>query len=322
MLHSTTKASPLYPIATRSQPPSFPPASTYHEDNDQPYADLSDPQVLVARQQNTLLGFVHTAIWHKDRGGETWRIGNHPIEDLLADQVGLIRCFYHRPGHRAAGQALLEAAQTHFAQRNLHQIRAFSFHSYRFYRFGRTFLPDRLGHLRGLLGYNDYHITRGSILLELPQYQYSEPTLPDVGIKVEVELQQGRGQRPNIALHLYRGSDTIGEAACISAGHFCRAPQAQTTFYFPWFFIKGNNVAARQSQGEQGKGLGRYMMQRALWEAAQQGYETATLHVGMGDMRPQLFYTNLGFQVVDTSYQFFKDSKNELPPTVFRQVGL
>ncbi len=305
-----------YPVT----PDEFETGVLWHEERDEPYEDLSDESFLVAEDDDgAIAGFVHVSVCRK--GEEDHRIGLHPIEELLKDRVGLIRFFHYRAGARPAGQALLVAAEAHLRGFGISQIRAFSYFGYRFYRFCHAFQSDRMGHVGALLGMNDYRITRGIILLELPSFTVPDPVLPDPGVTTRFDVKPGRGKLPNMEFQLYRGDQCIGQGFAQSVGDFCRSPQAQETFYIPWFSIEGSPVGGRVSEGEQGKGFGRYMMEILLREMRQLGYRHATTQANTGSPRPILLYTNMGYEVVDTSYQYFKDLEQEIPLEVFKEVG-
>lgn len=292
----------------------------WHEEEDKPYEDLSDESILVAEDNDgTVVGFAHVAVCRK--GEEEDRIGLHPIEELLDDRIGLIRFFHYRTGARPAGQALLEAAEARLRSFGIGQIRAFSYFGYRFHRFCHAFQSDRMGHVGALLSMNDYRITRGIILLELPDFSVPDSVLPDPGVTTRFDVRPGRGKLPNMEFQLFRGDQCIGQGFAQSLGDFCRSPLAQDTFYIPWFSIEGSPVGGRVSEGEQGKGFGRYMMEVLLREMRQLGYRHATTQANTGSPRPILLYTNLGYRVVETNYQYFKDLEREIPLEVFKEVG-
>ncbi|MDE2727361.1 MAG: hypothetical protein OXI19_05010 [Gemmatimonadota bacterium] len=292
----------------------------WHEEEDRPYEDLSEESILVAENEcGAVAGFAHVAICR--RGEEEDRIGLHPIEELLEDRIGLIRFFHYRAGARPAGQALLEAAEARLRDFGVGQIRAFSYFGYRFHRFCHAFQSDRMGHVGALLCMNDYRITRGIILLELPDFRVPDPVLPDPGVTTRFETQPGRGKLPNMEFQLFRGDQCIGQGFAQSLGDFCRSPLAQDTFYIPWFSIEGSPVGGRVSEGEQGKGFGRYMMEVLLREMRRLGYRHATTQANTGSPRPILLYTNMGYRVVDTNYQYFKDFEREIPLEVYKEVG-
>lgn len=292
----------------------------WHEEEDKPYEDLSEESILVAEDEGgAVAGFAHVAVCR--RGEEEDRIGLHPIEDLLEDRIGLIRFFHYRAGSRPAGQVLLEAAEARLRDFGVGQIRAFSYFGYRFHRFCHAFQSDRMGHVGALLSMNDYRITRGIILLELPDFAVPDPILPDPGVTTRFDVRPGRSRLPNMEFQLFRGDQCIGQGFAQSLGDFCRSPLAQDTFYIPWFSIEGSPVGGRVSEGEQGKGFGRYMMEVLLREMRRLGYRHATTQANTGSPRPILLYTNMGYRVVETNYQYFKDLEREIPLEVFKEVG-
>lgn len=292
----------------------------WHEEEDRPYEDLSEESILVVEDDGgTVSGFAHMAVCSK--GEEYDRIGLHPIEELLDDRIGLVRFFHYRAGARPAGQALLEAAESRLRDFGVGQIRAFSYFGYRFHRFCHGFQSDRMGHVGALLSMNDYRITRGIILLELPDFKVPDPVLPDPGVTTRFDVRPGRGNLPNMEFQLFRGDQCIGQGFAQSLGDFCQSPLAQDTFYIPWFSIEGSPVGGRVSEGEQGKGFGRYMMEVLLREMRRLGYRHATTQANTGSPRPILLYTNMGYRVVETNYQYFKDLKREIPLEVFKEVG-
>ena len=63
------------------------------------------------------------------------------------------------------------------------------------------------------------------------------------------------------------------------------------------------------------------MMEVLLREMRQLGYRHATTQANTGSHRPILMYTNMGYSVVDTNYQYFKDLEREIPLEVFKEVG-
>lgn len=62
-----------------------------------------------------------------------------------------------------------------------------------------------------------------------------------------------------------------------------------------------------------GKGLGRSMMQRLLWETKKLSYQQASTGMRISNHRANLLYINTGFRVIDINYQVFKDFDQNLP---------
>lgn len=308
------------PYCYRVTPEEFAVGITAQEDSDESYPMLSNDKLLIGIKDGHIVGFIHIAVWHKGEEAD-WRIGRHPLESILDERVGLILFLHYQRSHRPVGQALLETAEQYLIDQGLRQIRAFSYYGYRFHRWRHPFCLDRQGHVCSLLRLNGYRITRGSILLEWSNYDVTLPNSPDPFIEVKLLSQQSRGEKPNQEVQLIRDNQLIGQGMAMSGRYYCQDRSADDTFYIPWFFINGSPTGSTISKGEQGKGLGRYMMLRLLWEMRQQGYVHAALHVDMANARPQLFYMNLGFEVVDTSYQWFKILERDFPLSVYKYVG-
>ncbi len=296
-----------YPVS----PQEFHAGVRFRPDEDEPYRNLTQERFIVARQDGQVLGFAHLALWSKVSDDLIW-IGLHLVEDILDDRVGLIRFFHYRRGQRRAGQAILNEAERYFRQWGLKQIRVFSYYGYRFCLFDRTFLFDSMAQVHALLRANRYRITRGNSILDLRAYRGEEPPSPQGELEVRTEVVQGRGDLPNATVGLWRGDEEIGSSSAVSHGHYCSAGEAQTSYYVGWF-----GTAAQ----EQGKGMGKYLLQALLWEMHQLGYENATLYVALDNPVAQLLYSNGGFRLVDNMYVFFKDLERELPIALFEGVG-
>ena len=282
----------------------------WHEDRDEVYPELSDDRLIAARAGGELVGFAHICFWSSE-AEESHRLGYEVVQELLEPRVGLIRFFHFTSGHRKAGQQILEAAEAAFALDGVRQVRAFSYYPYRFYRFDRAFLSDKMGHVRGVLSLNGYRITRAVLLLDLADYYVDAPRTCKV-VSPQVSETGGRGERKNVTIHLLRAGEKIGIAEMKSLGHYCRAAGAQDAYYVEWFWI---------AEQEQGKGLGQYLLQVGLREMQQRGFKRAILYAAVDNPRAQLLYTNAGFRVVDNNYQFFKILDGSLPAELFQRVG-
>ena len=296
-----------YPVSAQE----FHAGARFRADADEPYRNLAQERFLVARRDGEVLGFAHLALWSKVSDDLIW-IGLHLVEDILDHRVGLIRFFHYKRGQRRAGQAILDEAEDYFRQWGVKQIRVFSYYAYRFCLFDRTFLFDSMAHVHALLRANGFRITRGNALLDLRARPPAEPSPPAGGLEVRTEVEEGRGDLPNASVRLLRQEEEIGSCSAVSHGHYCRAGEAQTSYYVGWFGTAGP---------ERGKGLGKYLLQVLLWEMHKLGYDNATLYVALDNPVAQLLYTNGGFGLVDNMYVLFKDMERELPLVLFEGVG-
>ncbi|MBT5876971.1 MAG: hypothetical protein HOH43_26345 [Candidatus Latescibacteria bacterium] len=269
----------------------------FQEEEDLSYPDLSDVKVIVAEEQGQIVGFSHVAIWtreHDSQLGGAWR-----IEDRMHDRMGLVLFFHYRRGHRAGGTALMEATEQYCKGFGVSQIRIFSHYGYRFHRYSHPFGSDRMPHVLSLLGLHKYRAILGWSYTVIPDFAASEPadTLP--AISYETELHSGRGDLPNIEITVKRHDEKIASTLVWSAGHTCRAGEAQSMFKIMWFYVS--------DEANRGQRLGSFMIQRLLWEAKKAGYQHASTGAATGNHRANLLYYNTGFETVDTNYTYFKD---------------
>lgn len=78
---------------------------------------------------------------------------------------------------------------------------------------------------------------------------------------------------------------------------FYRAKESQDSFFTKWLGVE---------EEYQGKGLGRYLLQRTLNEMYKVGYRNAFISTNVINYRAQLFYSNFGYKVTDTAYALVK----------------
>jgi GNAT superfamily N-acetyltransferase len=160
-----------------------------------------------------------------------------------------------------------------------------------------------MGHVYGLLGMNGYRLAgEGEIFMECLNYPAAKPVAPEPAVEVQVQLQEGRGNLPNVTVRALRDGKEIGSCIALSGGDFCRSREAQDRI-----FVDGLGV----TDGEQGRGWGRYLLTRTLHEASQLGYRHTVISTGRRNYRAQLFYTNYGYRVTDTVYGFVKETEQQ-----------
>ena len=94
---------------------------------------------------------------------------------------------------------------------------------------------------------------------------------------------------------VYKNAFSNSVCQCVSCGEFGDAPEAQDWCFTKWLGI---------SEDVQGRGLGRHLLQRALLELRGAGYQHAAISTGCDNPRAALFYTNLGYRVIDWTYAY------------------
>jgi GNAT superfamily N-acetyltransferase len=260
----------------------------YRKDADKPYENLYSEKIIVGKQDGRIVGFADVAV-----------VGNIK-EEGQKERQGLIRLLTYQRGYRPVGQALLEESEHYLSGLGVDEIKAFriSYHNdycYRFYHLGFGLISDRTSHICALFRMNGYEVVGGEIFMDRPNYRIDKPVPPDDRIEIVMEQHHGRADLPGLIVKAMRDAVEIGTCESVSVGKYCQAREAQD-----WIFIKWLGV----EEEEQAKGWGRYLLQRNLWEARQLSYRNTVISCNIRNYRAQLFYTNYGYRVVDTTYGF------------------
>ena len=246
------------------------------------YDLVHDERAAVAVRGTDVLGFVHTAVgYHKP---------NDPQE------AGIVRFFWYRAGERAAGQALLEHAERTLRDQGAAEVVAFpQIHRYPFYYLSSAYLSDRLGHVAALLGRNGYQKTAGEVYFDWRDLPVLEPTPAQVKAEITLEWKPGAGRLPGLTVHAHQGERELGVCMCVSCAEYNAADRDHEWAFTKWLGVQDE---------AQGLGLGRYLLQRALRELRLAGYRHAAISTARDNYRAALFYSNLGYQVVDWTYEY------------------
>ena len=241
---------------------------------------LRDEEVLIAWDGGRLLGFVHLGI------GSTG--SRRPA------QGGIIRFLVYQRGARAAGQALLDAAEAYLRGRKVSHVVAFhQRYRYSFYHLNSAYLSDRLGQVHALMGWNGYRRGAGEGYFDWPNMRPEQPVPSDAGAYLTLDQRAGAGQRPDLLVRAYRDGREIGHCRFRSSATYGEGGEAED-----WAFCTGLGV----NDAFQGRGLGRELLQRALIELRRLGYPNACISTAWDNHRAALFYTNVGFRVADWTY--------------------
>ena len=249
-------------------------------------------RVIVAECDGQVRGFAHIALGEMGWG-----------QSEQKQSGGFIHFLTYEPGYRDVGQALLAASERHLQSEGRCSIWAFDGYLYRFHHFGFPLISDRMMHIYGLFGINGYTFAHdGEIFLAQPLPEISVPVSPDRSVEIVVRRESGQGNLPNVVTLAQRDGQEIGGCRTVSGGDYCRATAAQDCI-----FVDGLGV----DDAEQGKGWGRYLLLRTLSEAQQLGYTRTVISTSKNNYRAQLFYTNYGYRVTDTVYNFVKHVASE-----------
>jgi GNAT superfamily N-acetyltransferase len=236
----------------------------------------------VARSGESINGFSHVAVEDPKKEGDP--------------KLGAIRFLWYRPGDRATGQKLLDASQEYLTDLGLNRILAFDQdYRYPFFGFKHSYLSDHLGQVQALLWMNGYERVKGEVFLDWPNFEPVDPPEPEVEIDIELEWKKGRGELPGLVLTASRGGKQIGVCECVSCGEFSKVKEVQNWAFTEWIGVEKEH---------QGRGLGRYLLRRALQEMHGIGYRNAGISTDWKNYRAFVFYTNFGYHVVDWTHAY------------------
>lgn len=246
---------------------------------------LSSLRLIQVTRGSRILGFAHVAVETK-----TWE---EPVT-----RRGLIRLFVYDRRDRAAGQALLAASEAYFAERGVSDLCASPwFAPVRFIHTGREGVSTFHPHVLALFGLNGYSVWRAEHMMALADIVTSEPPSPDACLTVAVERTPGSGARPGFFVRVARDGDKIGVCECRAHGHYLRAEDAQARLLVEGLFVE---------DAERGRGLGRYLLRRALWEGRHIGHRHADLRVRTDNLSAMMLYAGEGFGIIGTGYMLTK----------------
>lgn len=211
---------------------------------------------------------------------------------------GFIHFLTYQPGARRIAQDVLAACEHLVRQAGHDSIMAFGGYSYTFYHIGTPCFSDRMGHVYSLLRANDYELWGASqVFLEQAIPELDAPIPPESDVRIALE-RPASGQLPGIIIRVIRNEEEVGLCAAESAGKFCRDSAAQACAVVE---SVGVNPDSR------GRGWGRYLLQKALWELKRTGYRTAVVGMTDENVRALLLYTNMGFRVIHRLHSLKKN---------------
>lgn len=246
---------------------------------------LHSDQLIVARENGNIQGFVHVAIEERIRKEEVRK-------------RGIIRFMGYEPSKRLVGEALLDEAESFFLSSDLDKASAFTKgYVYHFYTEDGG-CSEHMAHVWALLGSRGYTISERVLNMAWHNFNVDEPVLPTPQATINVSKGSDVGALPNIMLSAEIDGREIGECLTYSLGHLHPTEEAQECLIINW-------LVAREMFRQQG--WGKYLLLRALWEAQQEGYKHCLLGTDERNYRAQLLYTTCGYRIKHTSSVFVKD---------------
>ena len=245
-----------------------------------PLQALRDDTVLLAVNEGEVCGYAHAAAEQvKD-----WHAG-----------AGIIRFFAYERGNRVAGKALLEAVLSEVRTRTPENIRAFpANYRYPCYHFLNANLSNRLDHVEALLGVRGFRRQRAEIFLDMPDLESLPAPIMTIPCELAVEHRPGKGELPGFSVRACRNGELMGECVHTSGQEYSPRPEAGEWAFCSWLGVK---------TPWQGKGIGEFLLTRALGEAKDLGYRRASISTSGDNYRAFTFYSNHGYRVVDWTYE-------------------
>ncbi len=252
-------------------------------------APMHSEDVLVATEDDRAVGFAHVGMGRLREGEDN---------DSEAEQ-GIIRFLWYERGRRAAGQALVAAAEKALRARGAARSLAFTqTFRYPFYHLGYAYVSSAMDHVQALFEFSGYRRCDGEVFLDWADFEPAGAVKTAGGVEVIVEPRPGRGRRPGIAVRALQGGAELGHCVSVSAAEYAGAAEEED-----WLFTKDLWVA----EAEQGRGLGKALLGRSLAEARALGYRHAAISTDWRNHRAQLFYGNFGYRAVDWTYGFARE---------------
>jgi len=214
------------------------------------------------------------------------------------EREGIIRFFWYETGRRAAGQALLNAAEKVLRDRGVRRVDAFhQNYTYGFYQLEYSYLSTRLGHIDGLLRLNGYRRVAGEVFLQRTDFDPLEPIRTDLDARISVQWEKGRAHRPNLRVGAHLRDTQVG--ACFAHGI---ADYAGDETARDWFCIASLGV----DDSFRGRYLGKHLLERTMSEMRRAGYRHAIISTAANNHLAFVFYCNMGFEVSDWTFGLSK----------------
>ena len=252
-----------------------------------PNPDFSDGRLFVSEHGGGPKGFIH--------------VGNLPGDGDSEERQGLIRYLCFPRDRRDVGQALLDSAHEYLGPL-ASSCRAFD-HRFAYSCMSHPCLKSPWEHVHALLGSNGYESaggTGGVLVMVLRDYEMPKPALPyhDVDVRVGDDPLLpdliSHGDLPTVAVQLFRGDKWLG-------GNETRP------HYLPHWDRELQYTCMTTGMGvtdtERGRGFGRYLMERSLYEMQRAGCQHAILGTDHDNYTALSLYASLGYR---TCYRFFE----------------
>jgi ribosomal protein S18 acetylase RimI-like enzyme len=224
-------------------------------------------------------------------------LGRVKSEGDGAEQDAITALFFADP---AAGQALLDACEAQAPGDLLAFPAEHSRCPIAGYNGGWDGLPDRMPAVAQMLARNGYtpYYRELNLICDL-DHAALEPGAPPDGIDVRESI--GEFRKFYYVSQALDGERLAGQCHYITMAEL-EDPSAARTGYISWLHVESE---ARR------RGIGRYLMLRALDHLRRLGCDTCWLTTGADNWPAQPLYLALGFEMVDCSASYRKSRKHD-----------
>ncbi len=256
------------------------------ESDDESCATARSQKLIAASDATGPVGFAHLC------ADSNVEVDGEDIE------CGILRFLAFPPDRREVGQALLSHAEQIFQTEGFTHADAFPlYHGYPFHNHKVGILSACMTHVSSLLtetGYraHDSHLTMLRSLDSVPLPN----THPDVDIVIE--KTDGAGTRPNIWAKGTVNGEVNGSCRSQSGRTYADHDSLESCSYTRWLGVQ---------ESDRRKGIGRYLLRRALYEMRCEGYKTAALNCRGKNLPAVTLYRSEGYTTGDTSLAYVKD---------------
>ena len=247
-----------------------------------PYVEgiIESEKIFVSEHNGKRLGFSHVAI--EKREGES-------------KVRGVFRFFVYHPEYRQAGQMLLDKSQEYLCKIGAACIST-PMKSYRIWA-TRVSFSGQLLQVPALFQANGYEVNVSSVMMACPGFQISNPDCPYSGVEIVLLQQETPAILPSYIIQMRQGDQKLGQSYLSSLGHYYRASEAQHIFYVNDIYLEPH---------ARGKGLGRYLLERSMFEMQRLGYKDGALCTDIDNYQAQLLYSSYGFRTIDTIHTVYR----------------
>ena len=245
-----------------------------------PTAELAKEVLLVAVEASKPKGYVHAAVI---------------VDEESPEQRGVIRFLAFPRERRGVGQVLLNHAHAYLSGLGVSTYQAFTGKfGYPCLWYGTLKSPWE--HIYALLGSNGYRVDGDwGLVAAWSNYKVREPVLPNKELDVQLEdapiyfSSTDFGDQPAVVVRVLRNGEQvgIGQTQPYNLPYWGKVPRDVC-------FTRALEV----KECERGRGIGRYILERSLFEMQRSGYCHATLSVDPSNFQALMLYVSMGYRVV------------------------